>query len=163
VHEKSILIAAVPVAMFLAGFPDCHRRYTPLACVWMLTVTTASMFPLLQKESILRTSISAAEQLIAWRVFKIKIILLCCKNALAYCNAGVVAANSKVAGFFDLMVLKNHKFENFPLTAIYFCFFRERFLMILSFAHSLDKLMMIMPFNFFQFQFSIDLHIHWIN
>jgi hypothetical protein len=32
-------------------------------------------------------------QLIAWRVFRIKIILLRCKNALAYYNAGVVAVN----------------------------------------------------------------------
>ena len=50
VHEKSILLVAVPVVMFLGGFPDCHRRYTPLICVWFLTVTTASMFSLLQKD-----------------------------------------------------------------------------------------------------------------
>jgi hypothetical protein len=37
-------------------------------------------------------------QLIAWRVFRVKIILLCCKNALAYYNAGFVAVNSKVVG-----------------------------------------------------------------
>jgi hypothetical protein len=52
VHEKSILLVAIPVAMFLGGFPDCHRRYTPLVCVWFLTVTTASMFPLLQKDQL---------------------------------------------------------------------------------------------------------------
>ena len=36
--------------MFLGGFPESHRRYTPLVCVWFLTVATASMFPLLQKD-----------------------------------------------------------------------------------------------------------------
>jgi hypothetical protein len=34
----------------------------------------------------------------AWRVFRIKIILLSCKNALAYYIAGVVAVNSKDVG-----------------------------------------------------------------
>ena len=38
------------VVMFLGGFPDSHRRYTPLVCVWFLTTATASMFPLLQKD-----------------------------------------------------------------------------------------------------------------
>lgn len=50
VHEKSILLVAVPAAMFLGGFREVHRRYTPLICVWLLTVATASMFPLLQKD-----------------------------------------------------------------------------------------------------------------
>jgi hypothetical protein len=34
-------------------------------------------------------------QLIAWRIFRLRIILLFCKNALDY-NAGIVAVNSKV-------------------------------------------------------------------
>jgi hypothetical protein len=38
-------------------------------------------------------------QLIVWRVFRLKIILLGCKNVLAYNNAGVVGVNSEVAGF----------------------------------------------------------------
>jgi amino acid transporter len=36
--------------MLLGGFRDVHRRYTPHICVWLLTATTASMFPLLQKD-----------------------------------------------------------------------------------------------------------------
>ncbi len=36
--------------MFLGGFSDFHCRYTPLICIWFLTVSTASMFPLLQKD-----------------------------------------------------------------------------------------------------------------
>ena len=50
VHEKSILLVAVPAAMLLGGFREVHHRYTPLVCVWLLTVATFSMFPLLQKD-----------------------------------------------------------------------------------------------------------------
>jgi hypothetical protein len=35
-------------------------------------------------------------QLIAWWIFRLRIILLCCKNALDYYNFGIVAVNSKV-------------------------------------------------------------------
>jgi hypothetical protein len=43
-------------------------------------------------------SIAKITKLIAWRVFIIKNIFLCCKNTLAYYNTDVVAVNSKVVG-----------------------------------------------------------------
>jgi hypothetical protein len=36
--------------------------------------------------------------LIAWRVFRLKIIFLWYKNSLAYYNAGVIAVNTKIVG-----------------------------------------------------------------
>lgn len=52
VHEKSILLVGIPVALLLGGFKEVHHRFTPLISVWLLTVTTASMFPLLQKDEL---------------------------------------------------------------------------------------------------------------
>lgn len=48
VHEKSILLAGVPVAMLL-GMPSAS---SPLAVVWFLAVSVFSMFPLLLKDGL---------------------------------------------------------------------------------------------------------------
>jgi len=44
VHEKSILLAALPVCLLL--------HYKPLECVWFLVISTFSMWPLLLKDGL---------------------------------------------------------------------------------------------------------------
>ncbi|XP_037070503.1 dolichyl pyrophosphate Man9GlcNAc2 alpha-1,3-glucosyltransferase-like [Pollicipes pollicipes] len=50
VHEKSILLAAIPACML---FPDY-----PLSCFWFLTASTLSMLPLLLKDGLLLATIA---------------------------------------------------------------------------------------------------------
>merc|ERR1711973_615297 len=44
VHEKSVLLAALPVCLLMP--------YKPLECVWFLMISTFSMWPLLLKDGL---------------------------------------------------------------------------------------------------------------
>lgn len=50
VHEKSILLVAIPALMNLKAFKG--QRYSDFAITWFAIVTTFSMWPLLQKDGL---------------------------------------------------------------------------------------------------------------
>ena len=57
VHEKTILVAAVPLLMLL-GHAGYVRRRSALISAWFLIVTVFSMLPLLQVHNSLKSMIS---------------------------------------------------------------------------------------------------------
>jgi alpha-1,3-glucosyltransferase len=55
VHEKSILLAAIPVALFAGSAGRFHHggaygRYASIVSVWFLVISTFSMYPLLLRD-----------------------------------------------------------------------------------------------------------------
>ena len=52
VHEKSILLAAVPVSLHLMTSNNCCSRYSDLVSTWFLLISSFSMLPLLLKDGL---------------------------------------------------------------------------------------------------------------
>jgi len=94
VHEKSILLVAIPVGLFACGAGrfneggSCFGRYSSILSVWFMVISTFSMFPLLVRDGLALPAVS----LTVFYVFG------CASTGFLDPVVGVLQASSVTAG-----------------------------------------------------------------
>lgn len=124
VHEKSILIAAMPVCLLLPGMP--------LECTWFLLISSFSMFPLLERDGqqISYLALVILFALLAYQMFsfskynkffKVLVLLSATGAFIVHFSAAIFTAPSRFPDLFPVFFAL-YSCSHFLLALIYFSY-----------------------------------------